>query len=369
MGYKEVHLVVGNEAADLDSIVGAFARAFFLQAGARPGIAHIPIVNVSRHEFTLRREAAYLFALLDIDAKQLVFRDEVPNEILRQHEGFLVDLVDHNQLTIGQEEWASSVTSIVDHHADTKEEYPLLDSKDKQITVVGSATTLVAQQILENKPSLIDRPLATLLLGAILLDTGNLEKKKKTTDRDRWVVEQLTKIADNLVPSEFHDDLLKNLHDVKDYTPMMVLRRDLCSYREEYFHYTISAVRYNGPEDGSSFTTALKQLAAEKGAPIAIAMITKPPKGLWSLYQSLWNLWSLWSLCSGMDRRVAIYCRTGDLLDAVVEHLSEETHGLVLTRTEGCTAFYLLRNDMNRKSFQPKLQLGSSEAIAQAVLS
>ena len=187
-------IVIGNEAADLDSMVSAILYGMLATSGGAPGgPSVVPVVNCPRGDFPLRTEAVYLFKALGIDVDALLFNDEIELEALHRAGRLTLTLVDHNTLSADQEKYADTVGAIIDHHADGGR-YP--QAKPRRIEPVGSTATLVAEAILRDRPELIDAGTATLLLGTILLDTVNLDPVAgRVTEKDRVIAARLGELA------------------------------------------------------------------------------------------------------------------------------------------------------------------------------
>ena len=68
-----LHFVLGNEASDLDSMVSSVMYAYHAgQARAdENGPVVLPLINIPRADFKLRREAAYLFESTGVDLQNL----------------------------------------------------------------------------------------------------------------------------------------------------------------------------------------------------------------------------------------------------------------------------------------------------------
>ncbi len=187
-------IVIGNEAADLDSMVSAILYGQLTSARKPSGTPPaVPVINCPRGDFPLRTEAVYLFATLGIDVDALVFIDEIDLEALHRAGRLRLTLVDHNILSAGQEKYADAVEAIIDHHADGG---LCAQAKPRRIEPVGSAATLVAQAILRDRPDLIEAGPATLLLGTILLDTVNLDPSaQRVTAKDEAMAARLGEVA------------------------------------------------------------------------------------------------------------------------------------------------------------------------------
>ncbi|XP_071496295.1 exopolyphosphatase PRUNE1-like [Diadema antillarum] len=182
-----VHLVIGNEACDLDSTVSAITYAYHLSQKPHRGDeevrTYIPVLNVPRSELPLRTEVTHLLPECGVCLENLVCRDEVALESLPN---LSVTLVDHN-VTVRRDAWLDShVVEVIDHRPNARHDD---GSRTISITLemVGSCSTLVARILLEEQAAILDPNLIKLLLGTILLDNVNMSEaagKKTATDVD-----------------------------------------------------------------------------------------------------------------------------------------------------------------------------------------
>lgn len=234
------HVVIGNEAADLDSMASAIMYGFFASNDpAGEGLAHIPVMNIPRRDFILRTEAEYLFHRLGIDVATLVFIDEIDLGGLHQGPGMGLTLVDHNILSKDQAPYGDAVEAIIDHHEDAGL-YP--HARLRRIEPVGSTATLVAEMILRDSPALVDEGTATLLLGTILLDTVNLSPEAgRVTPKDNRVAEQLRAAAGG-DPNALFDALQAAKFDVAALGTGDLLRKDYKEWEVGSVRYGISSV-------------------------------------------------------------------------------------------------------------------------------
>jgi inorganic pyrophosphatase/exopolyphosphatase len=170
---SRLHLVLGNEACDADSVVSAVTWAYYLAGKERLRLAAaagaassatlvVPVVNCRREDWPLRREAQHLLrrglwaddeAAADGDAGEvdvscgassssssssspavvesppplLLFADDLPRllpdllaAVKRDPASVRITLVDHNELTgvLADAGLGACVTEIVDHHMD-----------------------------------------------------------------------------------------------------------------------------------------------------------------------------------------------------------------------------------------------------------
>ncbi|KAJ2385841.1 hypothetical protein H4S02_004138, partial [Coemansia sp. RSA 2611] len=135
-------LVLGNESADLDSMVSSLALAYDLSTKTPHPV--VPIINTPRADLVLRPECSLLLShtleAAGASLSSLTFIDDVD---LARHP-MDIWLVDHNAPASRQAFLEPYVRGIVDHHVD---EGKCLGAKERQIEVVASCATLVAQRL------------------------------------------------------------------------------------------------------------------------------------------------------------------------------------------------------------------------------
>jgi exopolyphosphatase len=237
---QAVCCVLGNEAADLDSMASAVMYAYFRDRTAgSDGIAYVPVINVPREDYKLRTEAVYLFSEAGIDPDWLIFIDEIDLKALNGAGRLKVALVDHNSLAATQEAFASAVIELVDHH---KDEGLFTNANPRIIEPVGSVATLVAQAILDKDQSILEEGSALLLLGTILLDTVNLDPEaKRATEKDHQAVETLTDLT-NADRQALFDALQFEKFNVSALSTADLLRKDYKQWQMGESRVGISSV-------------------------------------------------------------------------------------------------------------------------------
>jgi exopolyphosphatase len=182
---KDIHVFIGNESADLDSVVSTLVLAFYADLKGMPSA---PVVNCPRSDIALRGDIAAIITVVGIDVDKMVFMDEVL-ELGTITEK--ITLVDHNEVAPQQAALSSKVIAVVDHHDDGGR---FCDARPRVIEACGSCATLV----FELCPLVVDetkgnRTLAGLLLCAILMDTQNMDAfTGKGTLRDADAVSALS---------------------------------------------------------------------------------------------------------------------------------------------------------------------------------
>lgn len=192
-----VGVVLGNEAGDLDSVVGSIYLSFLLNEnkGELRIDGCVPVLNFPKKDLVLRNEVSHALNHFGIRTDMLLSASaDSPKDVfvdLSQGTSPIV-LYDHNTLAPSQTHLAARVSGVVDHHHDdaqyTASTHPL-----RIIEPVGSACTLVAQMYQKMRRS---APLPELLAAPILLDTSNFDVgQKKVTPADIAAVEWLTSRA------------------------------------------------------------------------------------------------------------------------------------------------------------------------------
>ncbi|KAJ1966430.1 Exopolyphosphatase [Dipsacomyces acuminosporus] len=200
-------LVLGNESADLDSMVSSISLAYALsQKQPLHEPAPIPIININRSDLALRPECDLLLRetlvseggkgiedltfIDDVDLRAILAKtSDSSGQLAPQVE---VWLADHNAPASRQAFLEPFVRGIVDHHMD---EGKCQGAGLRQIEMVGSCTTLVAARVKELGHE-VDATLARFLLAPVLVDTSNLNPAaKRATERDIAVVDWLNPLV------------------------------------------------------------------------------------------------------------------------------------------------------------------------------
>lgn len=248
---KPLHFVIGNESADLDSIISTLLYAYFrssssstsprahtTKANINPPAStsapatfsryYIPILNIPSADISIRPELLALLPQVGLEERQLITLSELPPPPYTDRLPAIKTswtLVDHNSLqgSLG-EAYRERVVGCIDHH-DDENKVPSSEAEregePRVVEVTGSCTSLVinhfqsawnafqasspgaSTQALtpENSQSAddseYDAQLAKLALSSILVDTSNLQNEDKTTEHDRRAVAYLeTKLGD-----------------------------------------------------------------------------------------------------------------------------------------------------------------------------
>ena len=309
--YKPIHrLVMGNEAADLDSMASAVTYAYLLNA-IETDKNVVPLLPIPRADFKLRTEAVYVFRRAGIDTNALIFLDDVDFELLMENTAELV-LVDHNKLAARFQAYGDKVSMILDHHAD---EDLYAQAFKKVIEPVGSTASLVGEEFKALAPELLDETIATLLYGTILLDTVNLDPEAgRVTPKDADVAALL---ADTVATDqgEYFKAVQAAKFDTDGLSTMDLLRKD---YKEFQFGDTNCGI--------ASALLPLSQWGEKDGT-------VAPGFESWTQRRNLDVLFSMNAYTTPeFNRDLAIYCKDADRHDAVLAFLQEQ--GLELSPVE-----------------------------------
>jgi exopolyphosphatase len=205
-----VHIMIGNEAADADSIISSLVYSYHkgTSKDSYSNVLYIPVLPIPREEFILRCDIVSLFQSLRIDDSCMFFFDEFPwgHDQFKSTIKQKLTLLDHNamhtklQKTLNDADHSIEVVEILDHHLDLHQ-HPSAKVREvafeNGIAQVGSCCTIIAEKILKKEAALNQRALeATLLLAVISLDTINFNPKaKKVMPRDISVAKLLETVS------------------------------------------------------------------------------------------------------------------------------------------------------------------------------
>lgn len=228
-------VVIGNEAADLDSMVSAVTYGYLLTQ-LNPSQPVLPLITIHRQDFFLRREAVYLFQKASIRAADLIFLDDLDLEACL--EGAHLILVDHNRLKNSLRHHSSKVRAIIDHHQD-EGLYPV--AGPRIIKTIGSNATLIAQEFWRAGVE-VAHDLAVLFAGTILLDTINFDlAAKKTTAADRKVVAAMLSLC-GISGQDLFEKLQRERLNIDGLSSRDLLRKDYKEYQFGRIRCGVAAV-------------------------------------------------------------------------------------------------------------------------------
>ena len=222
-GKSIIHVVIGNEAADIDSIASSIVYAFFRESiNPKKEEIFIPVINIPEQDLRLRNEAIYLFSQTGINAKNLIFIDQIDLKELARKGKLKITLADHNKVSHKQEFLSNCITEIIDHHTDERSYNNII----KTIEKCGSTATLVGEKIIQEEQFVLDKESAAILSSAILLDTSNLSHRSgKTTNKDEKILNHLAS-KHNIDKTELFKNLSREKRNISDLSSHDILRKD-----------------------------------------------------------------------------------------------------------------------------------------------
>ncbi|KAM8787333.1 exopolyphosphatase PRUNE1 isoform 3-T3 [Rhynchonycteris naso] len=220
-----LHVVLGNEACDLDSMVSALALAFYLAKTTQAGDVFVPVLNIKRSELPLRGDSVFFLQKIHIPESLLIFRDEIDLHALHQAGQLTLILVDHHVLPRSDAALEEAIAEVLDHRPIEQKCCPPCRVS---VELVGSCSTLVTERILKGAPEILDRQIAALLHGTIILDCVNMDVKiGKATLKDFKYVEKLEALFPDLPKrNDIFNSLQKAKFDVSGLTTEQMLRKD-----------------------------------------------------------------------------------------------------------------------------------------------
>ncbi|XP_041798990.1 exopolyphosphatase PRUNE1 isoform X2 [Chelmon rostratus] len=176
------HVVLGNEACDVDSMVCALTYAYFLSKAVQSEMLALPLLNIRQSDLVLRSDNVFLLRQIGLSPDLLLFRDQLDLRALQRAGRLRLTLVDHNVLPSTDRDLEGAVVEVIDHHLLERE-----PSSSCPVTVemVGSCATLVTERIIQKAPDILDQQVAQLLYAAVVLDCVNMAPSAgKVTPKD-----------------------------------------------------------------------------------------------------------------------------------------------------------------------------------------
>ncbi|XP_051271835.1 exopolyphosphatase PRUNE1 [Dicentrarchus labrax] len=165
------HVVLGNEACDVDSMVCALTYAYFLSKTAQSQMLALPLLNIRQADLVLRSDNVYLLRQVGLSPDLLLFRDQLDLRALQKAGRLRLTLVDHNVLPSSDSDLEGAVVEVIDHHLLEREPSPFCPVT---VETVGSCATLVTERIIQKTPEILDQQVAQLLYAAVVLDCVNM---------------------------------------------------------------------------------------------------------------------------------------------------------------------------------------------------
>ncbi len=333
-------IILGNEAADLDSMASAIAYGYLLSL-QDPAIVSLPVMPIPRADFLLRSEAVYVFQEAGIKLENLIFFDEIDFAKCMKTGVDLV-LVDHNKLGPSLEKYDSHVTAVLDHHID---EGLYGNAEPRIIRKIGSTASLVGMAFGQAGVT-IPENIAILLSGTILLDTVNLDEKAgRVTDADIAIVEILLPLCP-LPRDVFFNTIQREKFNIAGLSTADLFRKDYKEYHFDSLRCGIGAALlsiHQWQEIDPDLFSGVAGFAADRRLDLFLSMNTFADPGF--------------------KRDLLVYCTTKEMHDALVVYLQKNLLDLVLYgcagnrgKGEGYIGCYRQGNlGISRKKLQPLL--------------
>ena len=204
----------------------AICHAHFLAQLQRENRLFLPVLQCSRDDLSLRTDAVWLLTQLELEPANFLFMEEALPR-LQAARKVSVTLVDHATPTGPLEELPNvEIAGVIDHHPSS---FSSPRPADHVVEAVGSCATLVAERLLGEDEYSVTKPVATLLLGAILLDTVGLEDRAgRVTSKDKVMAERLGAWVD-MSFTELYTSLSEARLSVAGLSPHQLLRKDFKS--------------------------------------------------------------------------------------------------------------------------------------------
>lgn len=236
-------VVTGNQSADMDSVVSAITFAYLTYTLKTPDQFMIPLINIPRADFVLRRDINKLLQYHDISEDLLYFVEDYEN-FLKESTSIELSLVDHNglqgvEINKSFDAGLVNVEAIIDHHAD---EGMFQNANPRVIRTCGSNSTLVFQyfhKLIAGDESFwkTNKDVIELLIAPLLIDTTNMTQKVE--DPDVKALEFYKKIPDgdtvSFTTQSSYDDFYRTLKtakkDISGFSFAEILRKDYKQFK------------------------------------------------------------------------------------------------------------------------------------------
>ncbi|XP_036148175.1 exopolyphosphatase PRUNE1 isoform X2 [Monomorium pharaonis] len=186
-------------------------------------------MNIPEKEFRIKTEVVYSLKFHNIPLSLLTFRDQIDLQNVQNDPDKRLELilVDHHTLASEDIALKPSVIRIIDHRPlDPAWSWPNLLLN---VETVGSCATLVARNVLQQNPDLLDARLSSLLRGPILIDTYNMsDEAGRATTIDVDVLKALEQLG--RLTSDRIETFKKIMHaktDISELTLEELMIKDL----------------------------------------------------------------------------------------------------------------------------------------------
>ena len=334
LGTKEVVYVIGNEAADLDSVASAICLAYTWENF--DGKPLVPVVNNRKEVLCMRGEIIHALSRVGLTLEDLVYADALPAE-------FECILVDHNEPSLKWVMLKYRVRAIVDHHADSG---LFIEASPRIVRVCASTCSLIADLC----NAQVAEEIKPLLELAIVFDTVNWTWR--ATDFDIQIGQKLfyASNADELHTkcAGIMEDIEGALIDEAALEPYLLLFKDFKSYKCSGIAYGTSVVHiplldFMRNDPNAFALNEADKFLREEGLEFLVILTAVREPGQYTSYQEL-----------------ALFSRSQERYSRLIEHLTPPVQ--LVSRQQEFTPslsfglFDHLNLDISRKKLAPMIQ-------------
>eukprot|EP00938_MAST-03A_sp_MAST-3A-sp1_P007432 g7432.t1 len=235
-----VVFIMGNQAADADSVVSALVLSYVKSLNDRKSL-YVPLVSASRDIFVNTHPLEPFLLRPAVEVKELIFLEDVIDMMKDLNSDRMeIVLTDHNKLAPGlHETFGDAVVEIYDHHADQNCYEGVRVRKvvfdEKTCSGLGSCCTILGSLVdVEKICGNTENEIARMLLDVILVDTVGLRPEAgKTKPLDLEIAKKLNDIVNVDISKRFGElsDAKFDPSFWKARSTMQLLKYDFKKYR------------------------------------------------------------------------------------------------------------------------------------------
>ncbi|KAJ8413948.1 hypothetical protein AAFF_G00065460 [Aldrovandia affinis] len=190
---SRVHGVLGGEEADITCVASTLGYAYFLSQGELGDTMCVPVLYQRRSEARVPEETRSFLQGLGVPESALLWWDDLELHQLHTAGKLSLTLLHTDLLSVEDGALASCVVRVINC------------SERQGVGEGASSTAMVAREILQKAPERLTAPLAGLLRGALLLESGKAPYQDGRPSPDH---EELLRALEHCCPS--HDDVIQN---------------------------------------------------------------------------------------------------------------------------------------------------------------
>lgn len=257
MNQEDTIYIVGHKSPDTDAVCSAIAYSEYLK---HKGIKAVPTICGE-----LNPETKYVLEHFNIEEPISMCSTEDRKVIL-------VDYNEDSQGFAGLER--AKVVEVIDHH---KIGFSSSSPIRFEIRPYGSTATIIAKKMFNNATFEITKPIAGILLSAILSDTV-IFKSSTTTSIDVKVAEELSKIAEIEDVERFGIKLKKKKSSLKGMTAEQIIHADFKTFEVGNNSFGIGQVEVvdfsEAKERKNELIEELNRIKEEENLLFVVLMVT-----------------------------------------------------------------------------------------------